>query len=84
MTAFVMFGAISPLIVVSGIIVLLVFLLFGPLVLGAVLIRERQVGVVVKRFGTRALVHHQIRMALTTRRSDASSGFCDVPSSIAW
>lgn len=55
MTAFVMFGAISPLIVVSGIIVLLVFLLFGPLVLGAVLIRERQVGVVVKRFGTRAL-----------------------------
>lgn len=56
MTAFVMFGAISPLIVVSGIIVLLVLLLFGPLVLGAVLIRERQVGVVVKRFGTGALL----------------------------
>jgi uncharacterized membrane protein YqiK len=55
MTAFVLFGAISPLTVVSGIIVLLVFLLFGPLVLGAVLLRERQVGVVVKRFGTRAL-----------------------------
>jgi uncharacterized membrane protein YqiK len=55
MNAFVMFGAISPLIVVSGIIVLLVLLLFGPLVLGAVLIRERQVGIVIKRFGTRGL-----------------------------
>jgi len=56
MTEFVTFGAISPLVVVSGIIVLLVLLLFGPLVLGSVLIRERQVGVVVKRFGTRALL----------------------------
>ena len=56
MTAFVMFGAISLLIIVSGIIVLLVLLLFGPLVLGAVLIRERQVGIVIKRFGTRALL----------------------------
>ena len=55
MTTLVTFGAISPLIVVSGIIVLLVLLLFGPLVLGAVLIRERQVGIVIKRFGTRGL-----------------------------
>jgi uncharacterized membrane protein YqiK len=55
MTAFVTFGAISPFIVASGTIVLLVLLLFGPLVLGTVLIRERQVGIVVKRFGSRAL-----------------------------
>ncbi len=40
MTDFVTFGAISPLIIVlAG--VLLVLLLFGPLVLGTVLIRER-------------------------------------------
>jgi uncharacterized membrane protein YqiK len=55
MTALVTFGAISPAIIVSAIIVFLVVLLFGPLVLGSVLIRERQVGIVVKRFGTRAL-----------------------------
>jgi uncharacterized membrane protein YqiK len=56
MTAFVTtFGAISPLIVVSTAIVVLVVLLFGPLVLGSVLIRERQVGIVVKRFGIRSL-----------------------------
>jgi uncharacterized membrane protein YqiK len=37
-------------------VTLLLFLLsLGPLVLGAVFIRERQVGVVVKKFGTRSL-----------------------------
>src|SRR6185436_13366862 len=55
MTALVTFGAISPLIVGSAVTVVLVLFLFGPLVLGSVLIRERQVGVVVKRFGSRAL-----------------------------
>src|SRR5215211_3716188 len=55
MTAFVIFGAISPPIVVSAVIVVLVLLLFGPLVLGSVLIRERQVGIVVKRFASRSL-----------------------------
>jgi len=35
--------------------VLLFLLSLGPLVLGAVFIRERQVGVVVKKFGTRSL-----------------------------
>lgn len=55
MTAFVGFEAISPLVVVSAVVVLLALMLFGPLVLGAVLIRERQVGIVVKRFGSRSL-----------------------------
>src|SRR5213592_197835 len=43
-------GAISPVFTVIGITVL-AFLIFVPLVLGAVLIQERQVGIVVKRFG---------------------------------
>jgi uncharacterized membrane protein YqiK len=55
MRIMVMFGALTPLewTVVGGV----VFLLFawGPFVLGAVLIHERQVGVVVKRFAGRSL-----------------------------
>ena len=47
-------GDLRPVMVVFGFMVLLV-VLFGPFVLGTVLIQERQVGVVVKRFGTRAL-----------------------------
>jgi uncharacterized membrane protein YqiK len=49
-----MLGALSP---VLSLLLLAVFslLLAGPLVLGAVLIQERQVGIVVKRFGTRGL-----------------------------
>src|SRR5438445_11578073 len=35
--------------------VLVFAILFGPFVLGAVLIQERQVGIVVKRFGARSL-----------------------------
>ena len=55
MTTNVMFAAgFTPVFAILGIIVL-VFLLIGPLVLGAVLIQERQVGIVAKRFGTRAL-----------------------------
>ena len=37
-----------------GLIILLASL-FGPLVLGSVLIRERQVGIVIKKFSTRKL-----------------------------
>ena len=47
-------GALTPLLVVLGFIVL-GLIVFGPLVLGAVLIQERQVGIVVKRFGRRGL-----------------------------
>src|SRR5689334_12987158 len=48
-------GAVSPL--AFGVIVVLVALplFLGPLVFGAVLIQARQVGVVIKRFGSRAL-----------------------------
>jgi uncharacterized membrane protein YqiK len=49
-----MLGAVSP--VATAVIVILLLLFFiGPFVLGAVLIQERQVGIVVKRFGVRAL-----------------------------
>src|SRR5262245_62070163 len=47
-------GVFTPIVVVLGFIVLTLAVV-GPLVLGAVLIQERQVGIVVKRFGTRAL-----------------------------
>jgi uncharacterized membrane protein YqiK len=50
-----MLGAVSP--VATAVIVILLLLFFiGPFVLGAVLIQERQVGIVVKRFGVRALL----------------------------
>src|SRR3989475_8164770 len=57
MTTNIMFAAAgisTAVLVIVGFIVL-GLMLFGPLVLGAVLIQERQVGIVVKRFGTRAL-----------------------------
>src|SRR5438067_6982701 len=57
MTTNVMFAAASmstPVLVIVGFILLLLFFT-GPFVLGAVLIQERQVGIVVKRFGARAL-----------------------------
>src|SRR6266498_2168642 len=57
MTTNVMFaaaGVLTPVLVIVGFIVL-GLMLFGPLVLGAVLIQERQVGIVVKRFGGRGL-----------------------------
>ncbi len=57
MTTNVMFaaaGVFTPVLVIVGFIVL-GLMLFGPLVLGAVLIQERQVGIVVKRFGGRGL-----------------------------
>ena len=54
MTTVLMLGALSPVLSLI-VLALLALLLVGPLVLGAVLIQERQVGIVVKRFGTRAL-----------------------------
>jgi uncharacterized membrane protein YqiK len=57
MTTNVMFaaaGVSTPVLVIVGLIVL-GLVLFGPFVLGAVLIQERQVGIVVKRFGRRGL-----------------------------
>ena len=57
MTTNVMFavaGMSTPVLVIVGFVVL-GLILFGPLVLGAVLIQERQVGIVVKRFGRRRL-----------------------------
>ena len=54
MTAMVLFGEISPWFV--GVSVVLVFALVGILLLlGMVLIQERQVGVLVKRFAAREL-----------------------------
>ena len=54
MNTSVVLGVVPP--IVSALVVVLFLLFFiGPLVLGAVLIQERQVGIVVKRFGTRAL-----------------------------
>jgi uncharacterized membrane protein YqiK len=54
MTKWFFLGEISPVFTVAGILVLALLILV-PLLLGAVLIRERQVGIVVKRFGRRAL-----------------------------
>src|SRR5215510_7731742 len=56
MTTNVMFaaGMFTPVLVLVGLTVF-TLLLFGPFVLGAVLIQERQVGIVVKRFGSRGL-----------------------------
>src|SRR5882672_10493508 len=54
MTKWFIVGEISPVLTVVGLVVL-ALLIFVPLALGAVLIRERQVGIVVKRFGGRGL-----------------------------
>src|SRR5262249_21977171 len=49
-----------PVLVVSAIVVLVSLAWFGPALVGLVLIRERQVGVVVKRFATRSLAPGQL------------------------
>jgi uncharacterized membrane protein YqiK len=46
-----MLGSLSPAEMAVAVVVLLVLLSIGPLVLGSVFIRERQVGIVVKKFG---------------------------------
>jgi len=48
-------GSLSPTQITIAGVILLVLLSIGPLVLGTVFIRERQVGIVVKKFGTRSL-----------------------------
>ena len=50
MTNSLLLGALSPVLTVTGAVALALMILV-PLALGAVLIQERQVGVVVKRFG---------------------------------
>jgi uncharacterized membrane protein YqiK len=41
--------------VITGLVLLLVFMMFASLFTGAVLISERQVGIVIKRWGGRGL-----------------------------
>ena len=55
MKMLVMFGALTPVEIALVVGLVLFLLAFGPLVLGAVLIHERQVGVVVKKFAMRSL-----------------------------
>ena len=55
MNMLVMLGALSPLEIAIAVLIILVLFSIGPLVLGTVFIRERQVGIVVKKFGTRSL-----------------------------
>jgi len=57
MNRMLMLGMLQPTQLAAVILITLFFLglFFGPMLLGAVLIRERQVGVVVKKFGRRSL-----------------------------
>ena len=55
MNMLVMLGALSPLEIAIAVLIVIVLFSIGPLVLGTVFIRERQVGIVVKKFGTRSL-----------------------------
>jgi uncharacterized membrane protein YqiK len=59
MTNSLLLGALSPLLTVTGGVALALMILV-PLALGAVLIQERQVGVVVKRFGGSGLQPGQL------------------------
>jgi uncharacterized membrane protein YqiK len=59
MTTSVLFGAVS-LWVMLPVAIIVLGLLFTPVVLGAVLIQERQVGIVVKRYGSRGLAPGQL------------------------
>src|SRR5207244_2479954 len=60
MNSLVIMGALTP--VQWGLIAVAALfpLVFGPLLLGAIFIRERRVGVVVKRFGSRSLLPGQL------------------------
>ena len=60
MNSLVILGALTP--VQWGLLALVVLFpfVFGPLLLGAIFIRERQVGVVVKKFGSRSLLSGQL------------------------
>jgi uncharacterized membrane protein YqiK len=53
-------GALTPVTITVLVLTGLFLLALGPLVLGVVFIRERQVGIVVKKFGTRSLPPGQL------------------------
>jgi uncharacterized membrane protein YqiK len=55
MNMLVMLGALSPLEMAIAVLIVIILFSIGPLVLGTVFIRERQVGIVVKKFGRRSL-----------------------------
>jgi uncharacterized membrane protein YqiK len=55
MKTMILLGAFSPILLGLAALAAACLLSIGPLVLGAVLIRERQVGIVVKKFGSRSL-----------------------------
>jgi len=55
MKMLIMLGALSPVQMALALLLILCLLSIGPLVLGSVFIRERQVGIVVKKFGRRSL-----------------------------
>lgn len=50
----------TPVVMAGIVLILICLVLLGPFVLGAVLIQERQVGIVVKRFGGRSLPPGQL------------------------
>src|SRR3954463_16259341 len=49
------FAEISPMAIAVAVVIMCILLSLGPLVFGTVFIRERQVGIVVKKFGSRSL-----------------------------
>src|SRR3954468_24922462 len=49
------FAEISPMAIAVAVVIMCILLSIGPFVLGTVFIRERQVGIVVKKFGGRSL-----------------------------
>ena len=55
MNSSIMLGAFTPAQLALAVVIILALFSIGPLVLGTVFIRERQVGIVVKKFGRRSL-----------------------------
>src|SRR5690348_7395269 len=56
MKTLVMFISVSPVQLTFAALLILFLLFLGPLLMGLVFIRERQVGIVVKKFGSRSLL----------------------------
>ena len=56
----ILIGTISPLALAVAGLMLILLMSIGPLVLGTVFIRERQIGIVVKKFGARSLPPGQL------------------------
>jgi uncharacterized membrane protein YqiK len=55
MNILIMFGALTGIQMAAAALIAIVLLSIGPLVLGSVFIRERQVGIVIKKWGPRSL-----------------------------